>query len=139
MKAAVIGLGPHGHRVIDVIKQMPALTLAAVVDRRPYALKSEAIPEETACYQTAEELWATDDIDLVCITTNCPSHAELAIAGMDAGIQHVMVEKPMACSLLECEAIMAKADETGARLVVERPRRYTLLYRWMRNEIASGH
>ena len=49
-----------------------------------------------------------------------------------------MIEKPMACSLKECDAIIARARETGTRVVVDHVRCYAPAYLWLREQIASG-
>jgi len=58
------------------------------------------------------EALGADDIDLVSICTPPYVHAEIAIAFLKAG-KHVIVEKPMAASLEECDAMIAAARESG--------------------------
>ena len=55
--------------------------------------------------------------DLVVIATYSDSHAPFAIAAMDAGA-HVFVEKPLATTVADAEAVVAKAKETNRKLVV---------------------
>lgn len=138
MKAAVIGLGPHGRRIVEVIGQMPAVELAAVVDLRDDALAAECIPAATARYKSIDELWARGDISLVCVATNGPSHKDLSLAAIKAGARWLMVEKPMACSLAECDAIAEAARATGASVAVDHVRRYSPAYDWVRQRMASG-
>ena len=137
LKAAVIGAGPHGLRIVGVLAEMARVELVAVVDRRAEALAAP-LPEGVARLQSSEELFARGDIDLVCIATNGPSHAKLALAAMDAGVRHLMIEKPMACSLAECDAIIARARQTGTRITVDHVRCYAPAYLWLREQIASG-
>ena len=101
MKAAVIGLGPHGRRIVAVFGPMPGVELAAVVDQNQDVLRAAALPVEVAQYASMAELTRRGDIELVSIATNAPSHAALAVAAMDDGVRRLMVEKPMACSLAE--------------------------------------
>jgi predicted dehydrogenase len=56
-------------------------------------------------------------VDLVSICTPPFEHAKIAIAALDAG-KHVIVEKPMAASLEECDAIIAAAEKSGSVLSV---------------------
>jgi predicted dehydrogenase len=139
MKAAVIGLGPHGRRVIDVLRVMPEIELAGAVDQDSRALEAAELPLATARCRSLDELWRRcEHIDLIYVATNGPSHASLAVAAMDKGARQVMVEKPMACSLAECDQIIAKATETGSRIGVGHLRRFAPAYRWLRERIASG-
>lgn len=55
--------------------------------------------------------------DLVVIATYSDSHARFAIAAMDAGA-HVFIEKPLATTVADAEAVVAKARETNRKLVV---------------------
>lgn len=55
--------------------------------------------------------------DLVCIATYSDSHAGYAIAALDAGA-HVFVEKPLATTVADAKRVVAKAQETGRKLVV---------------------
>jgi predicted dehydrogenase len=51
-------------------------------------------------------------VDLVDICTPPFEHARIAIAALNAG-KHVIVEKPMAASLEECDAVLAAAQKSG--------------------------
>tara|TARA_R110002074_G_scaffold234738_1_gene406612 strand:+ start:3701 stop:4729 length:1029 start_codon:yes stop_codon:yes gene_type:complete len=55
--------------------------------------------------------------DLVCIATYSDSHAAYAIAAMDAGA-HVFVEKPLATTVADAQAVVDKATQTNRKLVV---------------------
>jgi predicted dehydrogenase len=55
-----------------------------------------------------------DDVDLVDICTPGDSHAEIAVAALDAG-KHVLCEKPLATSVAEGEAMVAAAERAAAR------------------------
>jgi len=56
---------------------------------------------------------ARDDIDLVDICTPGDTHAEIAIAALQAG-KHVLCEKPLANTVAEAEAMTAAADQARA-------------------------
>ena len=55
--------------------------------------------------------------DLAVIATYSDSHADFACAAMEAGA-HVFVEKPLATKVADAERVVAKAVETGRKLVV---------------------
>ncbi|MEV0666698.1 Gfo/Idh/MocA family protein [Actinomadura luteofluorescens] len=67
-----------------------------------------------------KELLRRDDVQLVDICTPGDSHAEIAVAALDAG-KHVLCEKPLANSVAEAEAMAAAAErarERGVRSMV---------------------
>src|SRR5690349_25168795 len=75
-------------------------------------------------WSSAETDWKTlvarDDVDLVDICTPGDTHAEIAIAALEAG-KHVLCEKPLANSVAEAEAMAAaseRAEADGVRAMV---------------------
>lgn len=66
---------------------------------------------------------ADDAIDTVCIATRHDSHAPLTLAALEAG-KNVFVEKPLALTLAEVEAIGAAAASSGRILTVGFNRRF---------------
>ena len=77
------------------------------------------------------------DVDAVDICLPHHLHAEVAIAAAQAG-KHVLVEKPMACSMAECRAMVQAADAGGVVLMVAQTQRYMPSYRGVRRLCASG-
>ncbi|NKY07480.1 Gfo/Idh/MocA family oxidoreductase [Cellulomonas hominis] len=61
-----------------------------------------------------QELVARDDVDLVDVCTPGFTHAEIAVAALEAG-KHVLCEKPLANTLAEAEAMVAAAASASAR------------------------
>jgi predicted dehydrogenase len=61
-----------------------------------------------------QELVTRDDVDLVDICTPGRTHAEIAVAALEAG-KHVLCEKPLANTIEEAEAMVAAAEAAAAR------------------------
>jgi predicted dehydrogenase len=86
------------------------------------------------------ETIARDDIDIVDIVTPGDSHAEIAIAALEAG-KHVLCEKPLANSVAEAEAMTAAADraaEKGVRAMVGFTYRRVPAVTFARDLVAAG-
>jgi predicted dehydrogenase len=61
-----------------------------------------------------QDLVQRDDVDLVDVCTPGHTHAEIAIAALEAG-KHVLCEKPLANTIAEAEAMVAAAQAAAAR------------------------
>ncbi|MGN6445239.1 Gfo/Idh/MocA family protein [Amnibacterium sp.] len=86
------------------------------------------------------EVIARDDIDVVDIVTPGDSHAEIAIAALDAG-KHVLCEKPLANSVGEAEAMAAAAERArprGVRAMVGFTYRRVPAVTLLRDLVAEG-
>lgn len=96
----------------------PRVRQQVLVGRDPAAVKTAA--DRYGWAESATD-WATvigrDDIDVVDICTPGDLHADIAIAALAAG-KHVLVEKPLANSVSESEAMVAAADASTARSMI---------------------
>ncbi|MBB1482949.1 Gfo/Idh/MocA family oxidoreductase [Tessaracoccus sp. MC1865] len=93
----------------------PALPrLAVIAGRHPDALSDVA---RRFGWESTETDWRAvierDDVDIVDICTPGDTHAEIAIAALEAG-KHVLCEKPLANTVAEAEAMVAAADRAAA-------------------------
>jgi len=84
-----------------------------------------------------EELLAHPEVDIVCICTPSGQHATQAIAAASAG-KHVLVEKPMALSLADADAMNAACDQAGVQLGVVLQRRAEPLFQRIYSAIQAG-
>lgn len=78
------------------------------------------------------------DIDAVSICTPNSTHAEIAIAAMEKG-KHVLVEKPIANTVAEADAMIAAAEKNGVILMVEQPMRFAPMHEIAKKLIEDGH
>lgn len=78
---------------------------------------------EAVTVKDYKELLNRGDIDLVSVCTPPYTHAQIAIDFLNAG-KHVLVEKPMASSLEECDAMNAAAQRSGKILSVVAQNRF---------------
>jgi len=68
-------------------------------------------------YEQYEEMLASGEVDAVYLATPNAGHVDLAVRTLNAGI-HLLLEKPMAVSVTECERINAAAAASKAKLMV---------------------
>lgn len=84
-----------------------------------------------------EALARDPEIDAAVVSTPNALHAPQAIALLEAGT-HVLVEKPMATTVVECDAMIAASRASGAKLMVAHCWRFHDGVRAMRDRIAAG-
>jgi predicted dehydrogenase len=73
--------------------------------------------EAVYAYEEYELLLASGRIDAAYLATPNWDHVNLAVKTLEAGV-HLLLEKPMAVSVEECERIVAASERTGAKLMV---------------------
>jgi glucose-fructose oxidoreductase len=121
---AIVGLG--GYATGCIAPELPSckqvgltgvVTGAPVTKGKEWAARHGFDADAIYTYDTVDKLADDDRIDMVHIALPNSMHAEFAIKCAKAG-KHVMVEKPMATSSEECEAMIAAAKEAGVLLGV---------------------
>ena len=83
------------------------------------------------------DLLKRPDVDVVCLATPSGQHAEQGIAAAEAG-KHLLVEKPLALSVADADAMIAACDRAGVRLGVLLQRRAEPLFRQVYEAIRAG-
>ena len=68
-------------------------------------------------YEEYDELLASGTIDAVYLATPNFDHVDLSVRTLKAGI-HLLLEKPMAVSVEQCERIIAASEQSGAKLMI---------------------
>lgn len=84
-----------------------------------------------------QNVLANPEIEAIDICLPHYLHAEVAIAAARAK-KHVLIEKPMACSMTQCLAMVEAAEQAGVTLMVAQVQRYMPSYRGVRRLVDSG-
>lgn len=155
-RAAIIGLGRMGSTIDDEVVGYPAialpysvagacrasqhLELVAGADLDPE--KRRAFTERWgvgAVYADYREMIRQEAPDLVAICTRAENHAELAVGVAEAGgVKMVFLEKAMACSMREADAILQAYQPRGIAFNTGVLRRFDTRYHRMRERLAQG-
>ncbi|MDH6612476.1 putative dehydrogenase [Streptomyces sp. SAI-208] len=106
----------QGWRTVGHVFDLPLRpVMAAVAGRDAQAVRAAADKHGWAAAETDwRALVARDDVQLVDICTPGDSHAEIAIAALEAG-KHVLCEKPLANSVAEAQAMVTAAEAARER------------------------
>ena len=114
----VIGLGWFGEVHAEALSQMPGIELAALCTRR--ASRLEELGNRfgvKARYTDYRQLLSDPGVEAVSVVTHIQDHRDIAIEALRAG-KHVLLEKPMAPDVPECEAILAAVREASGFFMV---------------------
>jgi predicted dehydrogenase len=106
IRFGILGSGFMGRTHAEAIKRLPNATLIAVSG----GSRAPALAERygVACEAGLAALVGRADIDAVIVTTPHHLHVDETLAALGAG-KHVMVEKPLATSVADCDRMMAEA------------------------------
>ena len=138
MKIALAGAGAFGEKHLDGLKNIDGVEVVSLVSRDIDATRATAAKYGIAHATTdlAESL-ALSEVDAVILCTPTQMHAAQAIQCMDAG-KHVQVEIPLADSLADAEAVLAKQQATGLVCMVGHTRRFNPSHQYIHDRIVAG-
>ena len=117
LRFGVIGLSRGFVLTRPMFLKDPRVRLAAAADPRPEARAAFEAEFAGRAYETAADLCADPEVDVVYVASPHGLHVDHATAAARAG-KHVLVEKPMALTLADCRTMRAAAAEAGVRLLV---------------------
>ncbi|MCP3730848.1 Gfo/Idh/MocA family oxidoreductase [Sphingomonas sp. MG17] len=138
MKIALAGAGAFGEKHLDGLKNIDGVEVISVVGRRlePTQAVADKYGIAHATTELAEAL-EQPGLDAVILCTPTQMHAAQAMQCMDAG-KHVQVEIPLADSLADAEAVLAKSQETGLTCMVGHTRRFNPSHQYIHDKIVAG-
>lgn len=133
----LVGLGLAGSAMVRALADHPDCVLAGAAE--PSALLRERFGRDHACpvHDDIAGLVGEREVDIVYIATPHHLHAHHAILAARHG-KHVIVEKPMALTLEDCDAMIAAAQEHAVALVVGHTHGFDPTVAAMRALVASG-
>jgi UDP-N-acetyl-2-amino-2-deoxyglucuronate dehydrogenase len=137
LRFGLIGCGRIAPHHVNAIRTLPAAELTAVADiieDRAYRFADDYGADP---YLNYHDLLERPDIDIVCICTPSGLHAQMAIDAANAG-KHIIVEKPMALSLADADAMIAAAKANNVKLCVAFQNRYNPPIKDLRAAVESG-
>ena len=138
LRVAVIGAGYWGPNLVRNLNEAPGADPVAVADLSDERL--ETIHKRFPAVHTTKdhrELFADPSIDAVCIATPVGTHRRLSEEAFAAG-KHVFVEKPIAATIEDAEAIIRASERAQKTLMVGHTFVYNPAVVNVRERIARG-
>ena len=123
IRTALVGCGKVGGLHAAALAALPESTLVAVCDPSLDRAAAFAARYGGSSFRDPPTMLRESGAEAVFICTPHPLHAETAVLAAQAGL-HVMIEKPMAASLADCDAMLRAARQSGVTLGVMSQRRF---------------
>ena len=136
-RTALIGCGKVGRIHAKALRDLPESQFVAVCDASADRASSFAREFGVAHFTDLATMLRSARVEAVTIATPHPLHAEPTIRCCEAGV-HALVEKPLAATLADCDAMIAAANKAGATLGVISQRRFLEPVIRMRQAIDAG-
>lgn len=130
--------GAFGSKHLDALAQIDEVeivaAMATTLDKADGVADKYSIPNR---FDNYDQMLGLSDLDAVILATPTQIHAEQGLKAMAAG-KHVLIEIPMADTLADSEALVAKQKETGLVAMAGHVRRFNPSHQWVHNKIIAG-
>ncbi len=138
VRFGLVGFGAWGNCHADAIRQTENAEITAIAAESEDSCQAAREAYETAAVTNDYlELVRRDDVDVVDIVVPSFLHRDVAVAALEAG-KHVLLEKPMALTLADCDAINAAASANDRILAVGHELRLSSMWRKVKELIDDG-
>lgn len=138
IRLGILGAGEVTERHVRGLLTSGEVTPVTIFD--PLTERSHVLAQRFGFERVAKaerEVLAGGDIDLVLLCTPHDVHADQAIEALSAG-KDVLCEKPMACTVADCDAMLDTAARTGRRLFVTHALRSEFFFRTVTRRLREG-
>lgn len=136
LAVAVVGLG-FGANHARVLGEMKGVRLAAVCDTDETRLTQVGRSRDAAKYTDFRTMLCEEKLDAVVVATPASLHEAVALAAMEAGCA-VLVEKPLAPSLVEGARLARAAAAAGVPLMAGHIERFNPALQELRRRVHAG-
>ena len=134
----LIGYGAWGSHHAQAVAAAPDSELVAIAARsEPTREAAKGAFPSADVYADYRELLRRDDLDVVDIVLPSYLHHEVAAAALDSK-RHVLLEKPMALSLADCDDLIARARAAGKHLAIGHELRLSSLWGKVKELVEAG-
>jgi predicted dehydrogenase len=137
LKTAVIGIGKVTDLHAKALAKLPQSHFTACCSSKKEKAETFGHKYGVKGYTDVSEMVSSEKIEVVIICTPHPFHRIPAIAAMEAGA-HVLIEKPFASSLEDCDAMLDAAKKFGKKIGVICQRRWYKPVQRVRAAIDQG-
>ena len=137
VKTGIIGCGKVGHLHAAALRDARESEFTAVCSRNEERAESFAEQYQVKAYTDLQEFLTNSGVEAVIICTPHPFHVEPTVKAAHANI-HVLVEKPLASSLQDCDAMIEACQQGAVKLGVVSQRRFYAPVQRVKQAIEAG-
>lgn len=137
LRTALVGYGKAAFMHAEALQNISEAHFVAVQGRNLLKAAAFAARYQVKAYDRLDEMISKEKIEVVIICTPHPDHKNVSVEAMRAGA-HVLVEKPLASSLTDCDEMIATAISSNKKLGVVSQRRFFPSAMRMKKAIDEG-
>src|SRR5659263_173789 len=137
LKTGIIGCGKVAGIHAAVLTSIQKSAFTAVCGRDEKRTQGFASRYGVKAYTDVTEMVQKEKLDMVTICTPHPAHKQPTIEALKAGA-NVLIEKPFASTLEDCDAMLSAAREAGKQIAIISKRRFYSPCMRLKNAIDSG-
>jgi len=137
LRLGIAGLGVASTQILPPISTVPFIKITAAADLRADALAKFRETYKGETFTSVEEMCASSNVDAIYVATPNQLHAQHAITAANHK-KHTIVEKPMALSIEECEAMNEAAEKNRVNLLCGHTHSFDPPIRKIRDIVKSG-
>jgi len=137
LNIGVIGLGAIGQKHCQALTHIEKAKIVALADINESVLLKTANNYGGTPYKDFNELLRHTNLDAVIVATPDEIHTGPCVAAAEAG-KHILVEKPIATTVEDAEAIITAAKKANVKLMVGFSLRFNLHYLQVKKTIDDG-
>jgi predicted dehydrogenase len=137
LRTALVGCGKVAQLHAAALQSLPESEFVAVCGRSPERVNACAAKYKVAAFTDINEMLVKAKPQAICVCTPHPEHAGPTVAAAKAGV-HAIVEKPLASSLADCDAMLEASRGNKTILSTIYQRRYYPPCQRIRRAIDEG-
>lgn len=138
VSVGIVGAGIYGNYHIHTLTCDPNVSKVVFCDLDERRRRAAEETYQVKGYASVTEMLEAEELDAVTIATSDPHHVQPACDAIKAGVKYLLIEKPLALTIEECEELVRHADEHGVSISVDFHKRWDPAYNCMRDEIRRG-
>lgn len=139
VRVGVVGAGIYGNYHIHTYVCDPLVEKVVFCDLNEERRLTTELKYHVKGYSTVKEMIENEELDAVSIATPDPYHFDPVKDAILSGIKYLLIEKPLATTVKECEELVKLAEENHVKVAVDFHKRWDPAYNCIKDEIKKDN